>query len=537
MRRLFLAGLSFALTAVSACSLINAPADVIPGGAGGSASTSSQSSSGTGGTECTGPDDCTALKDACSIGVCTAGVCVKTADASREGAACDDGLFCTTTDVCVAGACVGAAKVCPETSGTTSSTGAGGGTSTTGTGSGTSTTGAGGGTSTTGTGGGTSTTGAGGGSPKPDACHLWSCNETLNACEIVAGNPGSACDDGEPCTTGETCSPSGTCGSGAATDCSALISECSSAKCTLGLGCELVPEKEGAACDATNFCATSACTAGKCALVAPQNVGLACDDKVFCTTGETCQTNGGCSSGGPTCVTTNKCQNATCDEVAKTCSFPAVPTGQPCEDGNVCSGGETCNVSAQCVGGVMPPVTYFFDDFSTSNKFWILGPEWQIGSAKASIGGQVGADPAADHTVTADNGIAGIVIGGNEQPVIHTPYFIESPSVDVAGAGKVVLTYYRWLNSDYLPFMRNMVEVYDGTSWKEVWTSAGPPSIEDSPPVGTGWTFMSHDLTAYKNMSLKVRFGYEILQGGVYTIGSWNLDDVKIQNTACPTVP
>lgn len=516
MRRFFVASLLFALTAASACSLINAPAEVIGGG--GAASTSSQSS-GSGGTECTGPADCTALNDACSNGVCTAGVCVKTADATREGDACDDGLFCTTTDVCVAGACVGTAKVCPESSASSASSGAGGA------------------ASTSGAGGAASTTGAGGGGPQVDACHLWSCNETLNACEIVAGNPGSACDDGEPCTTGETCSPSGVCEAGAPTDCSVLVGECSSSTCTPGIGCKLVPENEGGPCDANNFCATSACSAGKCTLVNANNVGVACDDKVFCTTGEKCQLNGGCSNGGPTCVTANKCQNALCDEVEMKCNFPAVPTGQPCEDGDVCSGGETCNVSAQCVGGVMPPVTYFFDDFSTGNKGWILGPEWQIAGAKASIGGQYGADPATDHSATADNGVAGVVIGGNQQPVLHAPYYLESPSVNVAGAGKVILTYYRWLNSDYLPFMRNMIEVYDGTAWQEVWTSGGPPSIQDSPPMGAGWTFVSHDLTAYKNMNLKVRFGYEILKDGVFSIGSWNLDDVKIQNTPCPTVP
>jgi hypothetical protein len=85
--------------------------------------------------------------------------------------------------------------------------------------------------------------------------------------------------------------------------------------------------------------------------------------------------------------------------------------------------------------------------------------------------------------------------------------------------------------------MKNYVYVFDGTSWVEVWSSGPPPSIQDSPPVGTGWTFVSHDITAYKNAGLKVRFGYDIGSNGVFTIGSWNLDDVKLQNTVCPTVP
>jgi hypothetical protein len=510
MRRFIPVGLFLAVATASACSLINAPADVIPGGVGGATSTASSSSgSGLGGgTPCAGPADCASLSDACNVGVCTAGACAKTADATKDGAACDDGLFCTITDVCDAGECKGATRPCSESSGTT---GAGGATSTTG--------------------------GAGAGAPVADACHPWTCNEAQNKCEIVAGNPGSACDDGEPCTTGETCSASGVCGAGLPTDCSMLNSECSSGKCTPSVGCKLVPENETVACDATNFCAVSACKQGKCEFNGAQNVGVACDDKVFCTTGETCQPNGGCSTGGPTCVTANKCQNAICDEVAKTCNFPAVPTGQPCEDGDVCSGGETCNVSAQCVGGVMPPISYFFDDFSTSTKGWILGPEWQIASATVSPPSQVGADPATDHSLSADNGVAGVVIGGNEQPVVHGPYYLESPSVNVMGAGKVILSYYRWLNSDYLPYMRNMIEVFDGTSWKEVWASGEQPSIQDSPPVGAGWTFVSHDLTMFKNMNLKVRFGYEILQDLAYAIGSWNLDDVTIQNTACPSVP
>src|SRR6185436_7147796 len=120
-----------------------------------------------------------------------------------------------------------------------------------------------------------------------------------------------------------------------------------------------------------------------------------------------------------------------------------------------------------------------------------------------------------------DNGVAGVIVGGNEATVLHPPYYIESPAVDVSvDTGKLFITFYRWLNSDYLPFMRNMVEVFDGAAWQLVWESGGPPGIQDSPPAGTGWTFQSFDITQYKNAGLKVRFGYEIKQNGVYTIGS-----------------
>lgn len=479
-----------------------------------SASSSSASSGGTGGAggmPCMGPEDCAAQKDQCNDAVCNAGVCGKMPLA--EGTACDDGLFCTSTDVCTAGVCAGSAKVCPEVAGTTS-TGVGG---------------AGGGT-TSGTGG----TGGGPANPPLDACHVWSCNEGLKVCEVIPGTSGTACDDGEPCTTGEICAPDGSCGNGLPTDCSALNSECATGICNPGVGCGLMPQLEGFICNSANPCANSKCMAGKCNIIAPKNTGGACDDGLYCTANDVCQPNGFCG-GPPKCVDPTACITSTCDEAAKKCVLDPKVDGEVCAT-SACSAGQTCN-GGICGGGVMPQ-TYFYENFANNNKGWLLGPEWQIGSAKASVGGTIGADPAQDNSPTPDNGIAGVIIGGNENPVIHPLYAIESPVIDVSGAqGQIFLTYYRWLNSDYLPYMKNVVQVFDGTAWVEIWASGRPPSIQDSPPVGAGWTFVSHDITQYKNAGLKVRFGYDIESGGVYTIGSWNLDDVKIQNTVCPTVP
>ena len=67
--------------------------------------------------------------------------------------------------------------------------------------------------------------------------------------------------------------------------------------------------------------------------------------------------------------------------------------------------GETCSTGL-CRGGVGPTV-YFADDFKDASKGWTLGQEWEIGPAKASVGGFANPDPAMDHTPTGDNGIAG----------------------------------------------------------------------------------------------------------------------------------
>jgi hypothetical protein len=240
----------------------------------------------------------------------------------------------------------------------------------------------------------------------------------------------------------------------------------------------------------------------KCTAV-PGNDGAACDDGSPCTDGTTCSA-GVCSNGAP------------------------VNDGTACDDGTSCTMGETCSAGA-CTGGSGPEI-YFADDFKDNSKGWTLGPEWAIGPAMASFGGVGNPDPAMDHTPTADNGIAGVVLGGNASTNQHGYYWLESPAFDTsAAAGPVVLGFYRWLNSDYDPFMHNAVEVFNGSQWVNLWTTGGPPGIMDA-----AWTFQQYDLTSYKNASMRVRFGFDITSGGVYTIGSWNVDDVLVASAACP---
>jgi hypothetical protein len=63
-----------------------------------------------------GPD-CSALDDGCVVGACddATGGCV--AVPRTDGAACDDGAWCTEDDACEAGACAGAARDCGDREG------------------------------------------------------------------------------------------------------------------------------------------------------------------------------------------------------------------------------------------------------------------------------------------------------------------------------------------------------------------------------------------------------------------------------------
>lgn len=540
------------------------------GGQGGAAVTSSSSGAGgSGGSPvggaCVTVADCGNLNSPCTVGACVNGVCQKIP--SNEFGACDDGKYCTEDDICQDGACVaGTTKFCPsldschlgvcdedlktckniagndgaQCEDNDACTNAGVCMS------------------------GACAKGA------PVDCTVFDGECSIGVCDPVVGckpiskNDGVACNDGKgsPCSVG-VCSQ-GFCTSKPMNEgilCEDFDGNYCTGQCING-NCASVAVNDGSLCEDFdgNIC-TGQCIGGVCAQIAV-NDGAACEDGQFCTIGDKC-VNGVCAMGQPNpCAPPGGCWIATCDENADVCSAVPGNNGQPCDDGSLCTSGttcsngicaggapmnngmacddgtactmgETCN-NGQCNGGV--GVTVFFaEDFSDNNAGWTLGPEWQIGFATASNGGVFGADPAVDHSPTPDNGVAGVVIGGNENPNLHPYYYLESPPFNTAGAaGQVVLGFYRWLNSDYDPYMHNTVEVYNGNSWVTLWTSGGPPGVEDSPPNGMGWTFIQHDVTAYKSASMRVRFGFDVTSGGVYTIGSWNIDDVLVADKACP---
>jgi hypothetical protein len=447
-------------------------------GAGTSSGTATGSGAG-GSVSCVGPDDCGYLDGQCSDGICEGGLCVPLP--INELGACDDFLFCTAGEYCSAGACTGGPPLaCPDTR---------------------------------------------------DPCLSSSCDEAAQGCVLLPDNEGAFCDDGDLCTSASFCAM-GKCVADDPVDCSALDDQCQVGVCDPMGGCVAVPVNEGALCDDGLFCTVEeSCQAGACGggkpqscappggcavstcnestdqcVSAPGNEGAACDDANPCTSGSVCSA-GACAGGIPG------------------------SEGQPCDDGNACTAGDVCS-AGQCQGS--GSVAYLSEDFADNALGWKLGPEWQIGFAKASVGGAWGADPATDHTSTSDNGVAGIVIGGNALQVPHAPTWLESPAFDTSSASSVIFGYYRWLNSDYEPYMTNWVEVWNGTGWKLLWKSGQPPGVQDSPPTGQGWTYVQHDVTAHKNAAMRVRFGMSIGSSGVFAIGSWNVDDVLVASAPCP---
>jgi subtilisin family serine protease/Ca2+-binding RTX toxin-like protein len=179
--------------------------------------------------------------------------------------------------------------------------------------------------------------------------------------------------------------------------------------------------------------------------------------------------------------------------------------------------------------------TYFSDDFANNTKGWTLGTEWQIGAATTSTGQVFGnPDPGTDNTPTADNGVAGVVIGGNASTALHDFYYLTSPVINTSTANKLFFEFARWLNSDYTPFMENKVEIFNGSSWVNLL----PNNFNDFPGVqDSAWTPQQFDISAYKSASTQIRFGFNVGSTGVYTVSSWNVDDVKIYGDSGSTLP
>jgi hypothetical protein len=455
---------------------------------------------------CLHASDCTLIADACNDGACVNNLCVKLA--ANDGATCDDGLYCTENDICTKGVCGGMPKMCPGA----------------------------------------------------DACNVGQCDEAAQMCTTMPGN------DGAPCAPmNDMCFSQGACSGGVClgtipVDCSFDMDQCNMATCNPMLGCQKTPLPDGVACNdglPPTLCAAGVCTAGVCTQKAI-NEGGSCNDGLFCTINDHC-VMGTCMGGGANpCTSGNPCLVGTCDEVNKKCTSMPGNDGASCTDSDVCNtnkhclmgacaGGtpanngmacpppSTCTVGTTCMNGVCGggtgPTVYFSDDFHDNSKGWTMDTEWQIGPAMtSSCQNYNNPDPAMDHSPSSDNGVAGIVVGGCESPIVHGYYYLTSPAFDTSTAtGSVIFGYYRWLNSDYDPFMHNGVDVWDGTTWVNLWTSGSAPGISDN-----AWTYVSFDVTAHKNAGMKVRFGYNIGSAGVFTVSSWNVDDVLVASAACP---
>lgn len=192
-------------------------------------------------------------------------------------------------------------------------------------------------------------------------------------CRTVPVTVGTSCADSNRCNGTETCNGSGVCRPGTAVICT-VTDPCFSYACNPATGaCDRTPLtgptcSDGSVCTETDTCQSGVCigtgtkncsdgndcTDDACdAVLGCQHSKLVdghiCNDGSLCTVGETCQ-NGTCTSpGGVSCNDNNPCTVDTYDCVNTKCVYTPSNEGGSCVS-NVCLTNTTCK-SGVCQGG------------------------------------------------------------------------------------------------------------------------------------------------------------------------------------------
>jgi hypothetical protein len=399
------------------------------------------------------------------------------------GTECDDGLFCTVNDTCSAGACVGGPQNDCDLN--------------------------------------------------PPPCTEITCVESTQSCTTAPA------ENDAPCIPEDLCQVNGTCQSGLCVghpkDCSfSPLSECNTVSCdsTTGACTATAAINDGQGCALTGDLCMSGktCSTGQCVGGSPKDCSAFTNG---CNNGACNAATGNCFSdpvapGGACLDGVAQCEVGTC-EIDGTCTAMPAMNGASCDDGNACTVTDVCGAGI-CAGTPDPGYTvYFTETFANNSAGWMLDTDWEIGPTSPSSGGTGNPDPALDHTPTGDNGVAGVVLGGTAPTNLHPFYYLTSPIINTgAASGDVYLEFFRWLNSDYLPYMQNVIEVYNGSTWVQVWASGSSPGIMDD-----AWNKQTYNITAHKNANMRVRWGFTIGSSGVYTISQWNVDDVTVASAPC----
>ncbi len=343
------------------------------------------------------------------------------------------------------------------------------------------------------------------------------------------GEPAPSCDDGlvNLSETDVDCG-GGLCGPCGLTHACTVDGDCGSGWCD-EMQCAQPDCLVDADCDALeNACVAASCdgVGKKCEVVAV-NEGQGCDDGDLCSAGESC--GGGVCGGGvfkDCSALDNFCGVGVCESQSGLCGTDSAPgmEGVACDDGYVCTPNDVCTDGVCGVGG---PGFLFFEDFSAIADGWQLGPTWEVGPAVTSVDGYNGADPGDDHSASGDGLLVGTVIGGMVPMGALAKTCLTSPVIDASGPGAVILSFWRHLHTDGYPFASHAVEVFDGGMWQTVEVGYGGGGVDDA-----DWTLMEYDLGAHKNALLRVRICHA-QQGSAFVSAGWSIDDLTVGPFVC----
>ncbi len=189
-----------------------------------------------------------------------------------------------------------------------------------------------------------------------NACSVDSCNTDEHVCEHTFAD----CSDGNACDGEETCNTAtGDCEEGTALVCNDGV-VCTADTCEAGPGCVYTPVPT--CCDSDDDCDDhTVCTGTETCEVSSglcqPGTALDCDNDNPCDGAESCDATTGCQDEADLdCDDGAVCTTDTC-EPGLGCQHTGVPgccthDGQ-CDDGDICTGLETCNLSNTCEPGTL----------------------------------------------------------------------------------------------------------------------------------------------------------------------------------------
>ncbi|UCD75714.1 MAG: hypothetical protein JSV91_02130 [Phycisphaerales bacterium] len=170
--------------------------------------------------------------------------------------------------------------------------------------------------------------------------------------------------------------------------------------------------------------------------------------------------------------------------------------------------------------GVPAPVIVF--DLNT-DPGWATEGQWAFGQPAGQGGSSWGyPDPTGGYT--GDN-VFGYNLNGDYTTSVGPPYYLTTNAIDCSNLTQVELHFYRWLNSDYQPYVYQTIDVSnDGVNWTGIWDNGSNEIAENS------WSPHEYDLSdlADNQPTVYIRWGHQVASNGAWAYSGWNIDDIAI---------
>ena len=164
------------------------------------------------------------------------------------------------------------------------------------------------------------------------------------------------------------------------------------------------------------------------------------------------------------------------------------------------------------------------------DPLWNKQGEWAFGQPTGGGGSHGFPDPTSGATGTC---VYGVDLNGDYSTASGGFYFLWLGPVDISGLTDVSLRFQRWLNSDPMPYVTNIIEAsVDGTAWEQVWCNEWELITDDE------WMPCQYDLAPIVGgqPTVHIRWGYKV-NSAAWAYSGWNLDDIEIWGLMPATPP